>query len=264
MLRIQYRNLLDFEIADEPSKEIYFLFGVRKSGSSILNNIVTAIASMNDMHYIDVAGSLFQKGIRVAERQRDPGLGILLRPGDLYAGFRNFPVGLAEDRRLRLGRKVLMVRDPRDALVSEYFSNAYSHSIPQSGQTRNDMLTERAAALNSEIDAFVLKKAASLKTTLGEYAALQPGPGLRLLRYEDVITEKRALIAQLCEFYSWVTTEQQVDQILGWADIIPSAERPTEFIRKVVPGDHREKLSTGTIERLNEIFADEMAKYGYR
>ena len=157
-----------------------------------------------------------------------------------------------------------MVRDPRDALVSEYFSNAYSHSIPQSGQTRNDMLTERAAALNSEIDAFVLKKAASLKTTLGEYAALQPGPGLRLLRYEDVITEKRALIAQLCEFYSWVTTEQQVDQILGWADIIPSAERPTEFIRKVVPGDHREKLSTGTIERLNEIFADEMAKYGYR
>ena len=35
MLRIQYRNLLDFEIADEPSKEIYFLFGVRKSGSSM-------------------------------------------------------------------------------------------------------------------------------------------------------------------------------------------------------------------------------------
>ena len=264
MLHIPYRNLLDFEIADEPSKEIYFLFGVRKSGSSVLNNIVRAIATMNDMHYIDVAGSFFQKGVRVAEWQFDPELGTLLRPGNLYAGFRNFPVGLAQDARLLKGRKVLMVRDPRDALVSEYFSNAFSHSIPQSGQTRKDMLSERAQALNSEIDAFVLKKAPSMKTTLREYSALQGGPALKLFRYEDVITEKRALIAQLCEFYSWAVSELQVDQILGWADVMPSVERPTEFVRKVIPGDHREKLRTGTIDRLNEIFADEMAQYGYR
>jgi hypothetical protein len=264
VVRVLYRELLEFDIADDSSKALFFLFGVRKSGSSILNSMVNVIAEANGVSYVDVAGTFFRNGHPVSTWQRDPELQVLLRPGNLYAGFRNCPMGLAGDPRFIAGRKVLMVRDPRDALVSEYYSNAYSHSVPQSGKARQEMLAHREQALQSAIDAYVLKRAPAFRQTLREYASLPPGENLKILRYEDFITRKRALIGELCSHFAWSISDRLVDQILGWADVIPAAERPTEFVRKVLPGDHRDKLRPATIEQLNGILHAEMELYGYR
>ena len=259
---IRYRTV-DIQVADEPPKDICFVFGVRKSGSSILNNVVHAVAKMNGVHFVDIAGQLFQNGIPVRDWQRDADMGKLLKPGNVYGGFRNFPIGLAGDVTFNNSKKLLMVRDPRDALVSEYFSNAYSHSVPVSGETRNDMLALRDAALKSEIDAYVLKMAPLLRNTLREYTRLDDCNIHRTLRYEDVITRKRHLLSELCSFFSWSLSETQSNQILGWADIVPETEQPTEFVRKVTPGDYLQKLSPETISKLNDLFAAEMQHFGY-
>src|SRR5215469_13002080 len=117
---VRYRDTAQFEVADNKGQEAYFVFGVRKSGSSILNSIVGALAGMNGVQFIDVAGTLFKSGLRVADWQNDARLCELLRPGNVYGGFRNLPIGLARAPRFQESRKLFMVRDPRDALVSEY------------------------------------------------------------------------------------------------------------------------------------------------
>jgi hypothetical protein len=239
------------------------VFGIRKSGSSILNNILHALADMNGIRYVDVAGVLFERGLRVPQWQSDPELTKILRPGNLFGGFRNFPIGFLGNEVFEKAKKVLLVRDPRDALVSEYFSNAYSHSVPKTGEFRDKMLEMRSDALHSEIDAYVLKMAPMLKRTLREYFSLKRDDTLMLLKYEDVITEKRRLINDICRFFGWTVSDQQIGQILGWADVIPSEERPTEFVRKVIPGDHLEKLSPPTVTRLNDLLKEEMAYFGY-
>jgi hypothetical protein len=261
---VRYKDTVEYELADDPTKRCYFVFGVRKSGSSILNNMLHAVADMNGIRYVDVAGVLFDRGLRVPQWQRDPELTTILRPGNLFGGFRNFPLSFLDNEQFEAGKKVLLVRDPRDALVSEYFSNAYSHSVPQAGEFRDKMLQLRSDALRSEIDAYVLKMAPMLKRTLKEYFSLKRDDTLLLLKYEDVITEKRRLINDICRFFGWTVSDQQVNQILGWADVIPSEERPTEFIRKVLPGDHLEKLSRPTVDKLNELLKEEMTYFGYR
>jgi hypothetical protein len=262
MAVIFYRNIA-FDVVDDPTKGIYYVFGVRKSGSSILNNITQALAEMNGIHYVDVAGTLFTKGIRVREWQRDVNMCALVRPGNLYGGFRDFPFGLAAQEAFSESKKMLMVRDPRDALVSEYYSNAYSHSVPKAGETRGVMLSLRESALGTPIDAYVLERAAMLRQTLRDFTALKPDRCVKVIRYEDVITRKRELLYQLCSFYSWPISEAQADAIIGWADVFPEVERPTEFIRKVIPGDYREKLLPETLRSLNEFFASEMECFGY-
>ncbi len=263
MPTIRYRDLVDYEITDEPGKELFFAFGVRKCGSSIFNNIVHAVATMNGVNFVDIAGRMFEKGLRAPQWQFDPGLSVLLRPGNVYGGFRNFPAGIRDDKNFLAGKKLLMIRDPRDALVSEYYSNAYSHSLPVQGQARDDMLKHREQARASEIDAYVLRMATPLRRTLGEYESVLEDPNLRIIRYEDVILEKELLLRRITEYFSWTISEQQVKQILGWADVIPDEERPREFIRRVVPGDHRQKLSSATIAQLNETFSKELKYYGY-
>ena len=260
---VHYRERVEFAVDGEGKGKAYFVLGVRKSGSSLLNSMVDEMATANNLAYIDVAGKLFAAGFTVRDWQEDRRLCRILRRGHVYGGFRNFPLCFAAAPLFQRGFKVLLVRDPRDALVSEYFSNAYSHSIPAAGKSKNDMLALRERAHSTSIDDYVLSMAPSLKRVLKEYAAMKDDPNCLLFRYEDVIFEKARLIADICDFFGWTLDEDRKKHILGWADVVPFEERPTEFVRRVTPGDHREKLSAGVIDTLNTALADELRFFGY-
>jgi hypothetical protein len=253
---------VEFDIRTEGAAP-KFLFGVRKSGSSIMNSMLAAVAGFNNVNYVDVAGKLFGKGVTVRQWQHDTRMAALLSPGNVYGGFRNAPLGLLEEPLLKSASSILLVRDPRDALVSEYFSNAFAHSIPESGGTRDIMLAERARAQKASIRDFVVSSAARFKETLQEYAEFLALPGLRLYRYEEAIMDKRWFLRDVCGHFDWTVTDQQLDMIMGWADVMPTEEASTAFIRKVVPGDHKDKCDAETIALLNSIFADEIQKYRY-
>lgn len=254
---------ISFDVADDPAKPLYFLFGVRKSGSSILNSMVTSLARMNSLHYVDVAGKLFEAGISVASWQRQPSMAKLLRGGNVFGGFRNAPLGLLGTNALHESPQILLVRDPRDALVSEYFSNAHSHSLPEAGEAREQLLAERARAQSAEIGPYVTRMAPRLRQTLREYRPFLDHPRMRLYHYERAILDKRWFLADLALHFGWQASEEQIGLILQWADVLPDAEQPTAFIRKVTPGDHREKLRPGTIAKLNSVFEEEMRLFGY-
>src|SRR5581483_992537 len=108
--------------------------------------------------------------------------------GNVYGGFRNYPSGFEQNRFFREGKKVLLVRDPRDALVSEYFSSAYSHSLPSTGGedgAKADLLNQRRQALATPIEESVLEHAKSMRRTVAEYLPLARDPNTLVLRYED-------------------------------------------------------------------------------
>ena len=46
-------------------------------------------------------------------------------------------------------------------------------------------------------------------------------------------------------------------------DPVPTVENKAAHVRKATPGDHLEKLKPETIERLNAIFAEELAYFDY-
>lgn len=252
-----------FQIRRAPGKPAWFLLGVRKSGSSIMNAMGAALAKMNDVNYVDVAGRLFEHGVGVPAWQRNEELGALLHGGNLYGGFRNAPIGLADHPLFRAGRAALLVRDPRDALVSEYFSNAYSHSIPAEGEARELMLAQRATALAANIAEYVRRMAPALRDTLREFRPFLGHRGLKLYRYESAILDKRGFLLDLCAHFGWQVSDRQLEMILGWADVMPEEERPTQFVRKVLPGDHREKLDAATIAHLDRLLAEELLLFGY-
>jgi hypothetical protein len=253
----------DFTVRDAPDQPALFVFGVRKSGSSVMNAMVTALARMNAMHVVDIADKMFEIGVRVAVWQRDASMAALLRGGNLYGGFRNAPIAIAGHELVRDSAKILLVRDPRDALVSEYFSNAYSHSVPGEGEARDIFLRQRAEALRSGVCEYALAMAPALRSTLRDYTPFLSLPNLRLYRYEQAVMDKRWFLGEICEHFRWEASEEQIGQILSWADVRPSDEDPSRFIRKVTPGDHREKLDGPTIRALNRILGEELARFGY-
>lgn len=260
--RIAYLGV-EFEIAAADTRPAWFAFGLRKSGSSIMNSMVNALADMNGVRYVDVAGRLFEKGVTVPSWQNDAGMRALLRGGNLFGGFRNAPLGLAGHPLLAAGPKILLVRDPRDALVSDYFSSAFSHSLPAGGDERDVLLAARSHALQATIGEWVLRRAEGFRQTMRDYDAFLAMPGMQVYRYEQAILDKRWFLRDVCRHFGWTVTDHQLGLILGWADVMPEEEKPTQFVRKVRPGDHLDKLDAPTIAALNGIFAAELEAFGY-
>jgi hypothetical protein len=160
------KSLLTFDVADVPGGEVFFCLGVRKSGSTLLNRIVLPLARRNGIKPVDIPGAFFMHGMGVAD-WAGADLRDVVRPGNIYVGFRSFPANIAVYPRFEMARKVFMFRDPRDALVSQYFSDAYSH-VPPAGDTEAsrqhaEMFEKRRAeARATPIDDYVLKRARSM------------------------------------------------------------------------------------------------------
>jgi hypothetical protein len=244
-----------------------FLLSVRKCGSSITNNICRRLALLNRRCFVEVGDILFRHNLAAKDWQHDPALRSLIRPRVIYGGFRDAPIGLFEDPTFVVAPKLLMIRDPRDALVSEYFSSAYSHPVPapmgEFDATAKGLLAGRARALAEGIERFVPRAAKGMAWTMEQYSPVLSMPNVKIVRYEDVIFQKHELIANLASQFDLRATSAEVANILKWADVLPAEENPRAFIRQVRPGDHVRKLDQGVIDTLNDIFATPMKLFGY-
>lgn len=154
---------------------------------------------------------------------------------------------------------IVHLRDPRDVLTSHFFSVVFSHPTRKNGfnlaKSKRDELGEQG------IDNYVLDKSKIFKR-----------------RYEGILNK-------LYNKYStFVTYEQLVTDFPGWLNLVMSAiygdniiaeiqnrllndfnhhfSVPGEDIfrhkRKIIPGDHKEKLKKETISKLNDIFKNEL------
>ena len=253
--------------APGPLAESCFVLGIRKCGSSIMNSMVCDLARVNGRHYLDIAGRFYQADVPERLWRQDPASQGLLVPGQVHGGFRAMPLVFARHEVFAAARKILLVRDPRDALVSEYFSNAYSHEMPLenggSGATQ-DMMELRRTALQASIEAYVQRQAPALNRTFMEYADTAADPLTKVFHYEDVILAKRRWVRDIADHFGWSADDDGfLDGMMSWADVLPPTERADQFIRKVWPGDHRDKLGREVIGRLNELLAPAMRLFGY-
>lgn len=254
---------LTFEIDARRADHAWFALGVRKSGSSIFSSIVNALAIFNEIHAVDIPGTLFSQGVRYIQWNNHPRITDLLWRGNVYIGFRDPPTAFYTDPVFREAKKILVVRDPRDALVSEYFSNAFSHSLPSEQTGDTVMEQERRRALESDLESYVLERAEHLDATVSGYKRLIGDANLLILRYEEVIFDKRKWIGEIARHFGWTTSEELLDNILSWADVRPDVENPQAFVRRVAPGDHLDKLSPGAIETVNGRLSDIWGEFGY-
>lgn len=261
------RSVLTFQVADVPGGEVYFCLGVRKSGSTLLNRIVQPLARRNGINVVNIPATFFTHGLDV-----DDWAGADLRdvvlPGNIYVGFRSFPANIAGYPRFEMARKVFMFRDPRDALVSQYYSDAYSHVAPagdtEASRQHAEMFEKRRAeARDTPIDDYVLKRARSMDQTLRAFAGLLGDPRCLPLRYEDYVFQKPRLIHKILRHFDWTCPPGAIEGLLKQVDEVPESEDPQRFVRRVIPGDHRKKLSPQTINKLNRLLGESMQAFDY-
>ncbi len=272
-MNVQFRDgriitLEDIETIDS-TRPASFVISIRKSGSTMITHMAKLVAETLGIGFLDVGSWLFYNNIPAQVLYDDPAITNIIRPGIVYAGFRDYPLVLRDSAAFREAPKLVFIRDPRDALVSEYFSNAYSHNIPEnngptSASSPTKIMTElRNAALETNVEDYVLQRAHAFATTARKFFPELQEPHTLVLKYEDWIFNKLGLLELLCRHLNLNATEEQMRRIAPMTDIRPKMEDPRNFVRKVTPGDHREKLSPQAISKLNASLEDVLLAFGY-
>ncbi len=184
--------------------------------------------------------------------------------GYCYGGFRCFP--LYPVPILDSAKTIWLVRDPRDMLVSHYFSLAQSHVMP-SGEpgAMERFRAERERARTMSPDDWVSENYAWQLLSLEGYFAqgFTRRSNVAIYRYEDVIFRKKEWLSDIVAWYGWDVPAGVIGDIAARHDIVPDAERPAEHVRQVRPGNYRAHLTEDTLSRVEPIFRHYMQALGY-
>jgi len=249
----------------QPGFERCFAFSVHKSGSTMLGKMVREVCKRRDIPAASVPNLLFSEGVPVRDWKDDQKLAPAFTKEILYYGFRFLPPMMcAPGVALRKSRFVLLVRDPRDALVSQYFSfgkTSGSHVLPK--KNAEAYTATRESLPERSIDEYVVQISRQLCNKLVDYRDnLNFDLGL-MRRYEDVFFDKATFLGEIFTHFGVDVPPGVIAKVAENHDIRPEKEDETRHIRKGTPGDHREKLKPETIATLNDTFREIGAFYGY-
>ena len=244
-----------------PTFKSCFAFGIYKGGSTLLFNLLTAICHQyNQIPYVSILDRLFIEGFDI--RHLDPAsvTSLLTQEGYCFGGFREFPSPWINEF-LPDRKKIILLRDPRDILVSQYYSHKYSHQIPKNDS--GGLQKSHSSSQYLSINEYVLKWNSNIKRKLDSYREINELDSVKLFRYEDVILSKKQWIKDICDFLGLSLNSNELQVILDKYDIIPTTENEKSHIRRVIPGDYLNKLNPEIIEQLNDYFKDFLVKYNY-
>jgi hypothetical protein len=255
-------NKITIKFPPPSDMESFFVFSLHRSGSTLMNNIILDVCKHLKLSYIDLEGSIFKQGYMPAHINDDIS-SLFFEHGFAYLGFRSFWIGKNFD--VTKNKCLLLIRDPRDAMVSHYFSYLYSHGIPASGPISKTMSENRAKLIDTDINEYVLRPQFinTFKNGLKRYEKFLSPKMTRIYRYEDVIYYKHEWLIDMLEYLGLELPSEVVSRIVKKHDIHPSKEDPSNHIRQVAPGNFRRHLTAETIGKLNSALAEVLKKYGY-
>jgi len=251
---------------DCPHRSILF-FTVYKAASSFIGGFMNKIVAEAGMTPVNLDGYFFDKG--QGREWESSGRVIYDVPysptGYFYGPFRSFNKAVTEIDRYKI---LLVLRDPRDVIVSSYYS-LYSHVSPQA--LDKDQLVQRHRRRKKKteltVDDYVIDK---LNTTtrltdyLMEYHRQLSGKeNVLCLKYEDMVTDFEPWLNRLSTFLDLDISEALRNEICDSGNFRVDKENVYKHKRQVTPGDYKRKLKPETIEGLNNNMKNVLNLYGY-
>lgn len=158
---------------------------------------------------------------------------------------------------------IYQVRDPRDTLVSQYYSMGWTHPTnPTDPQGFNKV---REWVQTHTIDEYVLNEAPNLKSRLDHLVNRLDNLNANeyVVKYEDMVLNFESWIEQVLKPFTNTPIGIKKRLYKRFENQFHAVPEQLVHKRKMIPGDYKEKLKVETINYLNQLFQKELALLGY-
>ena len=164
-----------------------------------------------------------------------------------------------------LFRHIFFLRDPRDILISSYYSVAFTHPVPYRSESRKRMAQSRATAREQEIDDYVMGQAETwLKPLFEQYILLRESAEDSLyLKYDFFVENTAEFVRELCNFLHLNPDSKAVKLLIDQATPVQKTE-VMRHKRSGRSGQYIEKLRPDTVNALNDMLANVLDYWEFR
>jgi len=244
----------------------FFLFFLHKAGSTLLSSLFYEYCEKINISLVDFPSIAFLSGEDISNMKISSKELLFKEINYGYIGWREFWDEIPVDI-LTKSNNILLVRDPRDRIVSWYFSMAYSHTTPKQGpiiegikEIRNQILkySNINEWIKSNPEVIELMNEPLIKYNKRLYAN-----NTRIYRYEDVIFKKEDWLRDMLFYLGIEINEEILKVVVDANDKLPANENQKSHIRQVNPGNYKKHLSPEIISYLNDEFKDQIRQYNY-
>src|SRR6056297_1057064 len=232
-------------------------FSMNKAATQYVKSILKKLGEYNGMVNVDYHSYAFKSNFPYLDTLSNKNFQkykyLFQEKGYIYSVFGGMIEGIESLDKYKV---ILLVRDPRDALVSNYYSVAYSHPVPPTYSNKyEDFKKKREYARSVKIDEFVKFDLPRVKPILLRYNTLliKKYSNFYLTKYEDMVVDFKALFDKLIEYCELGIKDDVYNSILKEnKDLKPQKENINKHIRKGIAGDYKNKLKKETINYLNK------------
>ena len=222
-----------------------------------MSGYLSELAAASGLFHVDYQIYFLTQGPEGKKRQSSPEFThtVFDNRGYIYGPLRYFlPIPRLGDYRI-----ILVVRDPRDILTSQYYSIRNSHP-----QVSARMIDRRSRAQSMTIDEHVRNEADRFLRTFDEYIdQLCIQPDVLVLKYEDMIRDFPSFLSAISDHCGLHLNEEQLKVLDRQHEFAVIDENPHSHKRNVKAGDYRNKLQPETIEWLNLKFKRVLRHFNY-
>lgn len=157
-------------------------------------------------------------------------------------------------------RKIFFLRDPRDVLVSGFFSFGESHPTPHNSEKQKVFLERRANIQKMGIDAFVLSEVETwIKPIYAEYKNIYEATSDRLfLKYDLFKDQTNVFITNLIKFIGIDVKEKVINDLVEKASPVQKKVKSGTHKRSGQSKQFESELKQETVVQLNELLSEEL------
>ena len=156
---------------------------------------------------------------------------------------------------------IFLIRDPRDILVSSYYSFRYAHSFSADKAIRKEQEEHRKKLATQTIDQYVLESVPIIKNQFEKLMKLENACDQHVIvRYEDMINNWDYFISEITKY---INIKQSV------IDHVYEESRPREFEnnsshrRSGKPAGFIDKLKVETVSSLDLSLKEILERFHY-
>ncbi|MBX2852680.1 MAG: sulfotransferase domain-containing protein [Phycisphaeraceae bacterium] len=243
-------------------------FSFNKAGTQYVKSILSRLADEQGMVTVSIHDYAFHSDFPYLDSLTSEEMAdyqhLFVEQGYLYSVFGGMIDGIEG---LENYKTILVSRDPRDILVSEYFSVAFSHVVPDKTSDKYDeFMANRDTAQEISIDDYVIAQSDKVLDIFERYCdlLLDRYKHCYLTKYEKMVSDFPAWLDELVAFCPFEVSGATVKELIERHEASkPKAEDVSKHQRKGKAGDYKEKLKPETIQQLNEKFAAVLDRFGY-
>jgi glycosyltransferase involved in cell wall biosynthesis len=243
-----------------PRESVYF-YSVHKAGTALFTHI---LRQANELTHIDYETMLFDNELseEVTFQKYGKLYGVFRMRGanepEMYSRLTKH-ISTAEfvkDKTI-----VILVRDPRDILISFYYSFGFTHVLSANPRIANGLQKLRAQIQSQSLDEFAIAIAPDILKRFEILHKLSKAcKCATVLKYEELIDHFDDFID---DFSKYISIPEEKKQELFLASRPRDEEDRFAHKRSGKIGQYREKLKPETIQKINQILKPALEKFDY-